>query len=249
MNKVQRSSLIHQGKANDVYQTTESTILEISSSDRVSAGNGKKKSVIPGKGKANNLISTAIFQRLEEAGVSTHYYGPGSDEQSKLVLKARPIPLEVIFRFEVAGSFAETFHLAKGIKFESVFIEFTFKDDEQGDPRISEWSIVKDRIVTREQLDHIIDMTKTIAHTTRDFFAECNGRLIDGKVEFGFLPDSSIILIDEISPDTVRVVDLETGESLDKDRFRKDMADAAYGYAEMLRRVEENDKVSPKTPS
>lgn len=89
-----------------------------------------------------------------------------------MVLKARPIPLEVIFRFEVAGSFAETFHLAKGMKFESVFIEFTFKDDEQGDPRISEWSIVKDRIAMREQLDHIIDMAKTIAHTTRDFCTE-----------------------------------------------------------------------------
>jgi len=237
--KAARGVLIYQGKANDVYSTNLPGVLEICSTDRVSAGNGQRTSTIPGKGKANNLISTAIFQKLEGKGLATHFLGPGSDEQSKFVVKAEPIPLEVIFRFETAGSFSSNFNLPDGIPFKSVFIEFTYKSDADEDPRITDWSIIKDQIVTAEQLIKIRNMTESIAIIVRDFFAECGARLIDGKVEFGFLPNGDIILIDEISGDTVRAVDVETGESLDKDRFRKDLKDYAYGYLEMQRRVEQ----------
>lgn len=233
-----RGNLIYQGKANDVYMTNLPGVLEIRSTDRVSANNGQRIDTIPGKGKANNLISTAIFQELERKGIATHFLSPGTDEQSKLVVKARPIPLEVIFRFETAGSFVRDFHLPAGIPFESVFVEFTYKSDDAGDPRISDWSIIKDQIVTAKQLQKIRNMTESIATITRDFFAKCGARLIDGKVEFGFLPNADIILIDEISGDTVRVVDTETGESLDKDRFRKDLENYAYGYLKLQERIE-----------
>lgn len=238
--KATRGVLIYQGKVNDVYETDKPGVLEIYSSDRASKNNGQETTIIPGKGKANNIISTAIFQELDRRGLLTHYLGPGSDEQSKLVVKAEPIPLEVIFRFETAGSFARDFNLPSGIPFEDVFVEFTYKSDKDGDPRISDWSIVKDRIVTAEQLQKIRNLTESIAKIAQKFFAECGARLIDGKVEYGFLPDGSIVLIDEISGDTVRIVDIKTGESLDKDRFRKNLRDYAYGYLEMQKRIEKH---------
>lgn len=237
LEKLERKTLSHKGKANDVFTTSMPGILEIFSTDRVTADNGTRTAVIPGKGKANNVITSALYRSLEESGIKTHYLGPGSSECSRYVVRAVPIPLEVIFRFRTAGSFARAFQLPEGIEFNGVFVEFTYKSDTDGDPRISDWSIVKDGILTTDELTQIRSTTSEIAYATRKFFQKCNATLIDGKVEFGYLPNGEIILIDEISADSVRVVDCNTGESLDKDRFRQNMADVAMGYYELADRI------------
>lgn len=228
------------GKANDVYQTTDPNYLEIEHSDRVSAGNGEKKAIFAGKGKANNLISSAIFTKLEERGIPTHYVGPGSNDQSKIVKKATPILLEVIGRFKATGSFIKRYDVPEMMEFDGVYIEYTYKSDNSGDPPISEDAIIAKGLLTKRELGYVEYLTEQVAFTLKDFFAECNGELIDFKIEFGRLPNGQIIIIDEISSDTCRIIDMETGESLDKDRFRKDMGDVAEAYAEMAKRVSDN---------
>ena len=121
--------------------------------------------------------------------------------------------------------------------FDGVYIEYTYKSDNAGDPRISEAAIVANGLLTKRELGYVEYITERVAYIIRDFFAECNGDLIDFKIEFGKLPNGQIIVIDEISPDTCRILDKETGKSLDKDRFRKDMGDVAEAYTEMARRV------------
>lgn len=232
----------YSGKANDVWRTSDYRILEIVSTDRASAGNGVKRAVIPGKGKANNKISTEVFKRLEEAGIKTHYIGPGSDEQSKYVVKAQPIKLEVIGRFFTAGSFCREYKLPKDIPFEGVFVEFTYKNDAEGDPRITDREILKAGLVRdAEDVIFMREVTEKVAYILRDFFDEVGAQLIDFKIEFGYSPSGNIIVIDEVSGDTVRARDKETGESLDKDRFRKDLENVSLGYSTLEARLEAKD--------
>ena len=236
---IKRTKLYHSGKANNVYLTNNPEYLELEASDRISAGNGEKKDVISGKGIANNTISKAIFTRLEEVWVPTHYVGPGSNAASKIVKKTEPILLEVIGRFKATGSYIKRHpEVADMTPFDGVFIEYTYKSDELGDPPITREEIVGKEILTKEELEYVEHLTTVVSWELKKFFAKCNGELIDFKIEFGRLPSGRIILIDEISPDTCRILDSETGKSLDKDRFRKDMGDVAEGYTEMARRVE-----------
>ncbi len=236
-NSIKRTTLYHAGKANNVYLTTDDAYLELEASDRISAGNGEKTDVISGKGIANNTISKAIFTKLEECGIPTHYVGPGSNEASKIVKKTTPILLEVIGRFKATGSYVRAYGVPDMMPFDGVYIEYTYKSDNAGDPRISEAAIVANGLLTKRELGYVEYITEQVAYVIRDFFAECNGDLIDFKIEFGKLPNGQIIVIDEISPDTCRIHDKETGKSLDKDRFRKDMGDVAEAYSEMARRV------------
>ena len=234
---VNRTCLLRKGKANNVYLTDNPIYLELEATDRVSAGNGEKTDVISGKGEANNLISKAIFTKLEEKGIPTHYVGPGSNPQSKIVLKTTPILLEVIGRFKATGSFIKRYDVPNMMDFDGVYIEYTYKSDSSGDPPISEDAIIAKKMLTKRELGYIEYITEQVAFVIKDFFAECNGELIDFKIEFGRLPNGQIILIDEISPDTCRIIDMITGESLDKDRFRKDLGGVAEAYAEMANRV------------
>lgn len=230
------------GKANDVWKTNDSRVLEYDHTDRASAGNGVKRAVIPGKGKANNKISTEIFRRLEAAGISTHYLATGSSETSKYVTKTEPIKLEVIGRFFTAGSFCREFKLPKDIPFDGVFIEFTYKNDAEGDPRITDREIVRAGLVRdAEDVAFMRDVTEKVAYILRDFFNEVGAELIDFKIEFGYAPSGNIIVIDEVSGDTVRARDKETGESLDKDRFRQDLENVSLGYATLEARLEAKD--------
>lgn len=236
---LQRVGVPYSGKANDVWHTTDDRVLEMTSTDRASAGNGAKRAIIPGKGKANNSISTAIFKRCEAAGIRTHFLADGSDEQSKYVLKAEPIKLEVIGRFFTAGSFCREYKLPKDIPFEGVFVEFTYKCDAEGDPRITDREIMKEGLVRdAEDIAFMRDATEKVAYILRDFFNEVGAQLIDFKIEFGYAPDGSIIVIDEVSGDTVRARDKETGESLDKDRFRLDLENVSLGYSTLEARLE-----------
>jgi phosphoribosylaminoimidazole-succinocarboxamide synthase len=237
--ELRRVGTPYSGKANDVWQTNDPRVLEITSTDRASAGNGAKRAVIPGKGKANNLISTEVFKRLEAADISTHYLADGSDEQSKYVVKAEPIKLEVIGRFFTAGSFCREYKLPKDIPFDGVFVEFTYKNDAEGDPRITDREIVRAGLVRdAEDVAFMREVTERVAFVLRDFFDEVGAQLIDFKIEFGYSPSGNIIVIDEVSGDTVRARDKKTGESLDKDRFRQDLENVSLGYSTLEARLE-----------
>lgn len=237
LNTIQRTALFHAGKANNVYLTTHPDFLELEASDRISAGNGAKTDIIIGKGIANNLISKAIFTRLESLGIHTHYVGPGSNEASKIVKRTDPILLEVIGRFKATGSFVKRYDVPDMMPFDEVYIEYTYKSDFAGDPPICEAAIIVKDLLTKRELGYVEYVTEQVAYIVKDFFAQCGGDLIDFKIEFGRLPNNQIIVIDEISPDTCRILDKKTGKSLDKDRFRKDMGSVAVAYAEMANRV------------
>lgn len=237
LTNIVRTKLIHQGKANNVWETNCEEFLELEASDRISAGNGAKTDIIEGKGVANNLISKAIFADLEYRGIPTHYVGPGSNAASKVVKKAQPILLEVIGRFYATGSYAKRYDVKDMTPFADLFVEYTYKSDNSGDPPISEDAIVAKGIATRRELGFIEYTTERVAYAIKEFFNQCGGNLIDFKIEFGRLPNGSIVVIDEISPDTCRIKDKATGQSLDKDRFRKDLGKVAETYAEMARRV------------
>jgi phosphoribosylaminoimidazole-succinocarboxamide synthase len=236
-NTIIRTELYHSGKANNVYYTSNPDYLELEASDRISAGNGEKTDVITGKGIANNTISKAIFAKLTECGIPNHYVGPGSNEASKLVLKADPILLEVIGRFKATGSFVKRYDMPNMTKFDDVFIEYTYKSDAAGDPPICNDAIIVKGLLSKREIGYVEYITDRVAHIIKDFFAQCNGELIDFKIEFGRLPNGQIIVIDEISPDTCRILDMSTGASMDKDRFRKDLGNVAETYAEMEKRV------------
>ena len=242
LKNLHRVGVPYSGKANDVWQTNDPRVLEITSTDRVSAGNGVKTSIISGKGRANHLISTEILSRLEAAGIKTHYIAPGSDGRSKYVIKADAIKLEVIGRFFTAGSFCREYKLPKDIAFDGVYIEFTLKSDAEGDPRITDREIFRECLVRdKEDISEMRRITEKVAYVLRDFFDEVGAQLIDFKIEFGYSPAGNLIVIDEISGDTVRARDKKTGESLDKDRFRHDLQNVSLGYETLKARLETKD--------
>lgn len=238
---IKRLDLIHSGKANDVFATSNAFIYEIESTDRVSAGNGAKKDVIPGKGVSNNTISTAIFRYLMEHGIPTHFVSNGTTPASKFVLAADMIPLEVIGRLKTAGSFCKRYECPEGIEFDEPFVEFTYKSDNAGDPPIDRKTIAalldQMQLENEREIDLMEFYTAHIAELLQEFWLNFGVEIIDFKVEFGRLENGEIILCDEISPDTCRLVDLETGEKLDKDRFRENMKDPEKGYNELLARL------------
>ena len=240
-NEFKRQELIHKGKANNVYATNVPGYLELESSDRISAGNGVKRDVIKGKGVANNKISSTIFKYLEGNGIPTHYICEGSNEASKIVKEAEMIPLEVICRLYSDGHFCKNYECEKGIEFKEPLIEYTFKSDSVGDPMIDRKTIVaipqKTKINSERELFLIEYYTARTAVLLASFFERLGIKLIDFKVEYGRTKNGQIVLCDEISPDTCRLVDIHSKEKLDKDIFREDLGDVSKGYQEVLRRV------------
>ena len=232
-----RTKLYHSGKANNVYLTNNPEYLELESSDRISAGNGVKTDVISGKGIANNIVSSAIFSKLEEKGIPTHYVGAGSNEASKIVRRANPILLEVIGRLKASGSYVKRYSVPLMMSFDPILVEYTYKSDAAGDPFIGETAIIANGILTGRELGYIEYLTEQVGIIINEFFAKCNIELIDYKIEFGKISNGRIVVIDEISPDTCRLLDMETGKCLDKDRFRKDMGEVGETYDEVSQRV------------
>ena len=240
--QITRKKLIHPGKANNVYSTNDPQYLELESSDRVSAGNGVKTDVISNKGISNNQISSVIFKYLEDYGIPTHYVCEGCNPASKIILRADMIPLEVIVRNMATGSFCKRYGVSDGSYFTEPFIEYTFKCDSSGDPPIDRETILAlgpeySNIRDKRELYLIEYYAWRICELLTDFYEKLDVELIDFKVEFGRLPNGQIILCDEISPDTCRLVDYNTGEKLDKDRFRENLGDVSKGYEEILKRV------------
>lgn len=238
---ITRTELIHAGKANNVYATTSPYHLELEASDRISAGNGAKRDTVTNKGIANNQISSVLFRYLEDNGIPTHYVCEGSNAASKIVKKAQMIPLEVICRLKATGSFCKRYGVPDGLVFDEIFVEFTYKSDNSGDPPIDRKTILaipnQTLIENERELNLIEYYTARVGKLLAEFYAKLNVELVDFKLEFGRLPSGEIILCDEISPDTCRLVDMETGDKLDKDRFREDLGDVSKGYEEILKRV------------
>ena len=229
-------AMLYEGKAKKVYATEDPDLLIVSYKDDATAFNGKKKGTITGKGAINNRVTNFMMQRLEEQGVPTHFVEELNDRET-VVKKVEIVPLEVIIRNISAGSFAKRYGVEEGIPFENPTIEFSYKNDDLDDPLINEYHIQALKLATLEEVDTIKKMAFKVNDVMKAFFAKRNVDLVDFKLEFGKTSDGTIVLADEISPDTCRFWDSETHEKLDKDRFRRDLGNVEDAYDEMLKRI------------
>ncbi len=227
---------IYEGKAKKVYATSDANLCIVSYKDDATAFNGLKKGTIAGKGVVNNRMSNMLMQLLEKHGVPTHFVQELS-ERDTLVRKVRIVPLEVIVRNVSAGSFAKRYGVEEGIVFDEPTIEFSYKCDELNDPLLNTYHALALKLVTKEEVRTIENYALKINEVLKEYFLSLGVRLIDFKLEFGRLPDGTIVLADEISPDTCRFWDAKTGEKLDKDRFRRDLGGVEDAYREIFRRV------------
>ncbi len=230
---------LYEGKAKKVFATDDPEFLIVSYKDDATAFNGLKKGTIIGKGVINNRMSNLLMQRLEKAGIPTHFIKELSDRET-LVKKVSIVPLEVIVRNIAAGSFSKRYGVEEGFVFETPTIEFSYKNDELGDPLMDEYHAIAMKIATEEEIETIKKYAFGINEQLKAFWAECGVILVDFKLEFGRLMDGTIVLADEISPDTSRLWDSKTGEKLDKDRFRRDLGGVEDAYAEVMKRLTEH---------
>ena len=227
---------LYEGKAKKVFETDTEGIVIVSYKDDATALDGLKKGTITGKGAINNRMSNYLMQLLEKEGIPTHFVEELSDRETA-VKKVSIVPLEVIVRNISAGHFAQRYGVEEGIVFEEPTIEFSYKNDDLHDPLLNAYHAIALGLADKSEIQHIKSLAFRINEILKEFFKSKNVKLVDFKMEFGRLPDGSIVLADEISPDTCRFWDLETNEKLDKDRFRRDMGGVEGAYEEMYRRV------------
>ena len=229
---------LYEGKAKKVFATDDPELLLVSYKDDATAFNGLKKGTIAGKGVINNKMSNALMQYLEKKGVPTHYVEEINDRDT-LVKKVQIVPLEVIIRNIAAGSFSKHYGVEEGTLLKAPTIEFSYKNDELGDPLINDYHALALGLATQEEIDTIKKYAFKVNEELKAFWKSCGVTLVDFKLEFGRLSDGTIVLADEISPDTCRLWDSETGMKLDKDRFRRDMGGVEEAYQEIMRRLTE----------
>ena len=232
---MEKKELLYEGKAKKVYTTENPDVLIVDYKDDATAFNGVKKGTIVGKGVVNNRMTNHIFKMLEEKGIPTHFIEELSDRETA-VKKVEIVPLEVIVRNVAAGSFSKKLGIEEGFRLLSPTLEFSYKNDELGDPMIKAYYAVAIGAATREEIDKITELVFKINEILVDYFKSIKVDLIDFKVEFGRYK-GQIILADEISPDTCRFWDSETHEKLDKDRFRRDLGHVEEAYEEIYRRI------------
>lgn len=226
---------MYEGKAKKVYRTEDKDYVIVSYKDDATAFNGLKKGTILGKGEINNLMSNHLFQYLEKNGIKTHFEKE-INSRNTLVKAVEIVPLEVIVRNIAAGSFSKRLGVEEGTVFENPTVEFSYKNDNLGDPLINDDFALALKLATREEIKEIKSMALKINELLKAYFIECNIKLVDFKLEFGRF-HNQIILADEISPDTCRLWDKYTNEKLDKDRFRRDMGNVEGAYAEVRKRL------------
>lgn len=232
---MQKREMLYEGKAKKVYYTDEPDLLIVDYKDDATAFNGVKRGTICGKGVINNKMSNFMCKMLEEKGITTHFVEELSDRET-VVKKVDIVPLEVIIRNKAAGSMAKRLGLEEGIKLLCPVLEFSYKDDDLGDPMINDSHAIACGFATQEEIDTIKEMALKINDIMKAYLETKKVELIDFKLEFGRFKDE-IILADEISPDTCRFWDSETHEKLDKDRFRRDMGSVEEAYQEMAKRL------------
>ncbi len=228
---------LYEGKAKKVFKTSDPELYIVDYKDDATAFNGLKKGQILGKGAVNNRMSNFLMQKLEAVGIPTHFVEQLSDRET-VVKKVTIVPLEVIIRNISAGSFAKRYGVEEGTVFEQPTIEFSYKNDDLGDPLINDYHAVALKVATWEDIETI----KKYAFGVNDFLKKymlenINVDLVDFKLEFGRLSDGTIVLADEISPDTCRLWDHDTHEKLDKDRFRRDLGNVEDAYNEIAKRL------------
>lgn len=233
---MEKKEQLYEGKAKKVFATDDANLVIVDYKDDATAFNGEKKGTITGKGVINNVMSNHMFQLLEQQGVPTHFVEQLSERET-LVKKVSIVPLEVIIRNISAGSFAKRFGVEEGIVFDEPTIEFSYKNDELGDPLMNAYHAIALKAATREEIETIKAMAFKVNEVMKQYFDTLNVILVDFKLEFGKTADGKIVLADEISPDTCRLWDKTTKEKLDKDRFRRDMGGVVEAYQEIMKRV------------
>ena len=233
MEKLQQ---LYEGKAKKVFATGDPELVIVDYKDDATAGDGAKKGTIRGKGVVNNKLSNALMQKLEKQGVPTHFVQELSDRET-LVKKVEIVPLEVIIRNVAAGSFTKRLGVPEGTVLKCTTLEFSYKNDDLHDPLINHYHALAMGLATQEEIDTISRYAFQVNELLKSILLEVGIRLIDFKLEFGRLPDGTIVLADEISPDTCRFWDAKTGAHLDKDLFRRDLGGEEDAYQEVMKRL------------
>ncbi len=236
MENIIKGELLYEGKAKKVYATNDPDLVIVDYKDDATAFNGEKKGTIAGKGSINNRMTNFMFKLLEKEGIPTHLVEEINDRET-IVKKVEIVPLEVIVRNVAAGSFSKKLGIAEGTPLKTPTLEFSYKNDDLGDPFINKYYALGLDLATEEEIETITNYAFKVNDFMLKFFKELNIDLIDFKIEFGRFHDQ-IILADEISPDTCRFWDSKTYEKLDKDRFRRDMGGVEDAYQEIMRRLE-----------
>ena len=233
---VKKLNQLYEGKAKKVFATDNPDLYIVDYKDDATAFNGLKKGTISGKGVINNKMSNIMFALLEKHGVKTHFVKQLSDRET-LVKAVKIVPLEIIIRNVAAGSFSKRYGVEEGRELKNPTLEFSLKNDELNDPLINDYHITALDIVTEKELDEIKKLAFKVNDVMKEFFAGLGVKLIDFKIEAGKLKDGTIVLADEISPDTCRFWDAKTNEKLDKDRFRRDLGGVEEAYQEIFSRI------------
>lgn len=233
---MEKTTQLYEGKAKKVFATNDPDLVIVSYKDDATALDGLKKGTITGKGVINNKMSNYLCRLLEKHFVPTHFVEELNDRET-VVKKVSIVPLEVIIRNISAGSFAKRYGVKEGIVFAEPTIEFSYKNDDLHDPLINSYHALALGLATKKEIEEIKAMAFKINNILKEYFLSLNVKLVDFKLEFGRLKDGTIVLADEISPDTCRFWDADTNEKLDKDRFRRDMGGVEDAYNEMMKRV------------
>lgn len=233
---MKKLEMLYEGKAKKVFKTDVEDVYIVDYKDDATAFNGQKKGTIVGKGAVNNRMTNHIFKMLEKEGVPTHLVEEISDRETA-VKKVEIVPLEVIVRNIAAGSFSKKLGIEEGKKLICPTLEFSYKDDDLGDPMINDYYAIAIGAATRKEIDRITELTFKINEVLCNYFLTCDIELVDFKIEFGRTSTGEIILADEISPDTCRLWDVNTHDKLDKDRFRRDMGNVEEAYIEVAKRI------------
>ncbi len=237
---MQKKEQLYEGKAKKVYATENPDYVIVSYKDDATAFNGLKKGTITGKGVINNKMSNVMMQMLEKKGIPTHFVEQ-IDDRNTVVKKVQIVPLEVIIRNVAAGSFSKRYGVPEGTLFSAPTIEFSYKNDDLGDPLINDYHALALKLATAEEIETIKKMAFAVNDAMKEFFKTLNIDLVDFKLEFGRFK-GQIILADEISPDTCRFWEAGTWDttkhtSLDKDRFRRDLGGVEDAYKEIFKRL------------
>ncbi|HBE14052.1 MAG TPA: phosphoribosylaminoimidazolesuccinocarboxamide synthase [Clostridiales bacterium] len=227
---------LYEGKAKKVFATENPDLCIVSYKDDATAFNGLKKGTISGKGAINNRVTNHLMRLMEQNGIPTHFVEELNDRET-LVKKVVIVPLEVIVRNIAAGSLAKRLGLEEGVKMKRTVLEFCYKNDDLGDPMVNEYHILAMEYATEEELKLISSYALKINGILSAYLKKSNIELIDFKLEFGKTSDGTIVLADEISPDTCRFWDSVSHEKLDKDRFRRDLGGVEDAYHEILKRL------------
>ena len=234
---MEKKEQMYEGKAKKVFATDNPDLVIVDYKDDATAFNGLKKGTIAGKGAINNRMTNSMMQLLEQHGIPTHFVKELSERET-LVKHVKIVPIEVIVRNVAAGSLAKRLGLAEGTRLKSTVLEYCYKNDDLGDPMINDYHVYAMGLATKEELEKIAAYSFKINEIMTAFFQEIGVDLIDFKLEYGITNDGTLVLADEISPDTCRFWDSTTHEKLDKDRFRRDLGKVREAYEEILARLE-----------